>query len=407
MTGDPLTGDPLGPLQGVRIVDVGTLFAGPLSATLLADLGAEVIKVEHPRKGDTARTFGAQKEGVGVYWKSLARNKRCITLDLSQPAGQVLFLALAEHVDVVIENFRPGTLERWNVGWEELKRVNPGLVLLRTSAFGPGGPYSGFPGYGTLAEAMSGFAHATGSADGPPTLPQMPVADGIAGVFGAMGILAALYHRDARGGTGQWIDNTIYEPIMRLMELMLCEYDQLGIVRQRQGNHIPDSSPRGAYESRELGRWVALSGSSNETALRIFTAIERQDLVDDPELATNQGRLAHADRINAAVARWIGLHTVEEVLERFRAVDAPVAPVYDSAGIFADPHFRSRETLVEVADDDLGTVTVPNVIPRFSATPGGIRFTGPARGEHNLEVFGGLLGLEAAELEALRADAVI
>jgi len=244
----------MGPLEGVRILDVGTLFAGPLSATLLADLGADVVKVEHPRKGDTARTFGPQKDGKGVYWKSLARNKRCVTLDLSRPKGQGLFLDLVRNVDVVIENFRPGTLERWNVGWDAIESVNPRAVLLRTSAFGPGGPYSGFPGYGTLAEAMSGFAHVTGDPDGPPTLPQMPVADGVAGLFGAVGILAALYRRDAGGGSGQWIDNTIYEPITRLMELMLCEYDQLGTVRQRQGNLIPDSSPRGAYETSEPGR---------------------------------------------------------------------------------------------------------------------------------------------------------
>jgi crotonobetainyl-CoA:carnitine CoA-transferase CaiB-like acyl-CoA transferase len=397
----------MGPLQGVRILDVGTLFAGPLSATLLADMGAEVIKAEHPRKGDTARTFGPQKGGKGVYWKSLARNKRCVTLDLSRPRGQELFLDLARQVDVIIENFRPGTLERWNVGWDAIEAVNPRAVLLRTSAFGPGGPYSGFPGYGTLAEAMSGFAHVTGDPDGPPTLPQMPMADGVAGLFGALGVMCALYHRDAQGGEGQWIDNTIYEPIMRLMELMLCEYDQLGTVRGRQGNHIPDSSPRGAYETVEPGRWVALSGSSTETAHRIFEAIERADLADDPALATNPGRIANADEINAAVAEWISRHTVEEVLERFRSVDAPVAPVYDAAGIFADDHFQSRETLVEVPDEDFGAVRVPNVMPRLSATPCAIRFTGPARGAHNADVYGGLLGLGDDELAELHNEGVI
>ncbi|MGH3666101.1 MAG: CaiB/BaiF CoA transferase family protein [Egibacteraceae bacterium] len=397
----------MGPLEGVRILDAGTLFAGPLSATLLADMGADVIKVEHPRKGDTARAFGPQKEGVSVYWKSLARNKRCITLDLSKPRGQELFLGLVERVDVVIENFRPGTLERWNVGWETLERVNPGLVLLRTSAFGPGGPYRDLPGYGTLAEAMSGFAHVTGSPEGPPTLPQLPLADGIAATFGATAIVAALYHRDARGGKGQWIDNPISEPILRMMELMLCEYDQLGVVRERQGNQLPDSAPRGAYETREPGRWIALSGSSDETARRIFEAIGRTDLLDDPELKTNQGRIRNTNRISTAVAEWIGRHTVEETLERFRAVDAPVAPVYDSAGIFGDPHFRSRATLVAVPDDDFETVTIPNVSPRFSATPGGIRFTGPGRGAHNAEVYSGLLGLSAEALDGLRTEGLV
>lgn len=397
----------MGPLRGVRILDVGTLFAGPLSATLLADLGADVIKVEHPRKGDPARTFGPQKDGIGVYWKSLARNKRCVTLDLSHPDGQRLFLELVGHVDVVVENFRPGTLERWNIGWDRIEAVNAQVVLLRTSAFGPGGPYSAFPGYGTLAEAMSGFAHVTGDPEGPPTLPQMPMADGVAGLFGALGILAALYHRDVQGGPGQWIDNTIYEPIMRLMELMLCEYDQLGTVRQRQGNLIPDSSPRGAYETAEPGRWVALSGSSDQTAQRIFAAIERTDLVNDPVLAGNDGRVANADRINTAVAEWIGRHTVEEVLARFRSVDAPVAPVYDAAGIFADPHFRARGTLTTVSDEDFGSVTVPDVMPRLSATPGAIRSTGPAAGAHNSDVYSDLLGVADEELRALRQQGVI
>lgn len=397
----------MGPLEGVRILDVGTLFAGPMSATLCADLGADVIKAEHPVKGDTARTFGPQKDGQGVYWKSLARNKRCITLNLSHPEGQRLFLELARHVDVIIENFRPQTLERWNVGWETLHEVNPDLVLLRTSGFGPGGPYSGYPGYGTLAEAMSGFAHATGSPDGPPTLPQLPIADGIAGIAGALGVVSALYHRDARGGGGQWIDNTIYEPIMRLMELMLCEYDQLGTVRQRQGNRIPDSSPRGAYETAEPGRWVALSGSSTETAQRIFLAIGREDLANDPRLATNKGRVAGADRINAAVEEWISQHSLDEVLERFREADAPIAPIYDSEGIFNDPHFLSRESIVSVPDEDFGTVTVQNVMPRLSATPGKIRFSGPAKGAHNHDVYVGLLKLGEDEVQALHDEGAI
>jgi crotonobetainyl-CoA:carnitine CoA-transferase CaiB-like acyl-CoA transferase len=396
-----------GPLAGVRILDLGTMFAGPLSATLLGDFGADVIKVEHPHKRDPARSFGPQKDGKSVYWKSLARNKRCITLNLSRPRGAELLLALAEHVDVIIESFRPGTLERWGLGWDELERVNPQLVLLRTSAFGPEGPYSAFAGYGTLAEAMSGFAHATGDPDGPPTLPQFPLADGIAGVFGALGIVAALYRRQVSSGPGQWIDNTIYEPIMRLIELGLSEYDQLGTIRGRHGNHTADSCPRGAYETAEPGRWVALSGSSTETAQRVFRAIGRDDMVDDPALATNPGRVANAERVNAAVAEWIGRHTLDEVLDRFRSCDAPVAPIYDAAGVFADEHFHGRDTLIDVPDDDYGSVKMLNVNPRLSATPGRVRFAGPDAGTHNASVYGELLGIADEELVALAAAGVI
>lgn len=397
----------MGPLEGLKILDLGTMMAGPYAATFLADLGADVIKVEHPKMGDHSRQFGPRKEGVALFWKSIGRNKRSITLDLSKPRGQELLRRLAAQVDVIIENFRPGTLEKWNVGYEELKRINPRLIMQRTSGFGYGGPYTPYPGFGTLVEAMSGFAHVTGSPDGPPTLPQFALADGIAAIWGAMGVLAAVYQRDVRGGPGQWIDNPLYEPIMRIMEVMLLEYDQTGHVRQRLGNRIPDAAPRGAYETAEKGRWVALSGSAQAAAMRVFRAIGREDLAEDPRLQDNQGRVKHVDLIDQALADWIGRHTLEEALETFRACDAPAAPVYDAAGIFADPHFRARQTLVEVPDRELGSITMMNVGPRFSEAETAIRFTGPALGEHNREVYADWLGLSDEELEGLRAEGVI
>lgn len=396
----------MGPLAGVRVLDVGTLIAGPFTATLLGELGANVTKVEHP-SGDSARGFGAQKDGKGIYWKSLSRNKRCITLDLSKDEGQHLFLRLVEQVDVVVENFRPGTLERWNVGWEQIEQTNPRAILLRTSGFGASGPYLTLPGYGTLGEAMSGFAHSTGHPDGPPTFPQMPVADLTAAAHGAIAVLAALYHRDVRQGRGQWLDNNIYEPIMRGLELVLGEYDQLGIVRHRYGNRLPDAAPRGAYETSEAGKWVALSGSSDATARRILVAIGREDLAAEPELQTNAGRVRNADRIDDALQDWIGRHTQDEVLRRFRAVHAPIAPVYDAADIFEDAHFRARESLVEVDDKDFDHVTMVQSMPRFSRTPMTICFPGPDVGAHNTEIYGGWLGLDGSELARLEELGVI
>lgn len=397
---------PSGPLEGMRVLDVGLLAAGPWAATYLADLGADVIKLEHPVHGDPSRVYGVEAGGRNIFWKNLGRNKRCITLDMSKPEGQALLLRLVAEADVLIENFRAGTLDRWNLGWDRLRQANPNLVMVRTSGFGQEGPYSTLPGFGTLAESMSGYAYLTGEPDGPPQLPQFPLADGLAAVMGALAALAGAY-RVAVGGTGQWVDNTLYEPLMRLLEQTAAEYSASGNVRRRSGNRLADVSPRGAYETSEPDRWVAISGSTPPTARRILLAIERDDLADDPRLATNAGRLAHADLIDAALRDWIGRHTLAEALRRFRDRDAPIAPIYNAADIVADPHFRHRKSLVEVPDEDFGTLTMQAVIPRFSDTPGRIRFAGRKLGEDNAEVYGGLLGLTVDEMDALRSKKVI
>lgn len=388
-----------GPLEGVRILDIGSLIAGPFTATLLAELGADVVKVEQP-SGDSSRAFGPSKDGTNVYWKTIGRNKRSIVIDLRTDAGRERFLRLAAVADVVIENFRPGTLERWGVGWDRLEAINPSLVLLRTSGFGASGPYAQRPGYGTLAEALSGFAHTCGPEDGPPMFPHMPVADLLAATYGAVAVIAAIYHRDARDGSGQWLDHSIYEPILRGLELAYSDYDQLGVVRRRIGNRYLDAAPRGAYETSEPDRWVALSGSNDATARRILLAVERPDLADDPALATNAGRVAEADRVNGAIADWMSRHTRDEVLARFDAMDAPIAAVYDAADIHVDPHFRARGSLVEVPDDDLGTVTLIRSLPRFSGTPLPVPRTGPRLGEHDDVIDREWLGGAARERSA-------
>ena len=398
--------DTAGPLAGLTVVDLGHAAAGPWTTTFLGDLGADVIKIEHPRDGDTVRRFGALDEtGTSAFWRTISRNKRCITLNLGTAEGQQVALDLLAQTDIAVENYRAGTLEKWNLGWDRLHERNPRLILLRTSGFGQTGPNSGFPGFGTLAEAMSGFASITGDADGPPQLPQFPLADGIASLVGTVGVLAALRERE-HSGLGQWIDNSLSEPLMRLMEFMFVEHSLDGRVRTRQGNRLPGTSPRGAYESAEPGRWVALSGSNDATALRILRAIERVDLAEDPELAHNPGRVERADEIDAALADWIGRHAQADVLAAFRSADAPIAPVYSVPEVLADEHFIDREVFVH-RPSDCGELAVPNVIPRLSRTPGSVRFLGQAQGSANDDVLAGRLGYSEDRIAELRSKGVI
>jgi crotonobetainyl-CoA:carnitine CoA-transferase CaiB-like acyl-CoA transferase len=386
----------------MRVLDVGVLAAGPWAATYLADLGADVIKVEHPVRGDPSRVYGAEVDGHNLFWKNLGRNKRCVTLDLSKPEGQDVLL----RADVLIENFRAGTLERWNLGWDRLHAASPGLVAVRISGFGQDGPYAGRPGFGTLAESMSGFAYVNGEASGPPLLPQFPLADGIAAMMGALAAVTGAYHV-ARGGRGQWVDGTLYEPLMRLLEQTITEYGASGKIRKRSGNRLADVSPRGAYQTAEPDRWVAVSGSTPQTAIRILYAIERADLAGDPQFTSNAGRLAHADEIDEAIAGWMARHTVAEALARFAECDAPIAPIYNAADVTADEHVRHRRSFIQIPDDDLGTVTMQGVIPRFSDTPGEVRFPGRALGADNDEVYRGELGMSAEEMSRLRGKGVI
>lgn len=390
------------PLDGVRVLDIATMGAGPLAATFLADFGADVIKVEHPKMGDHIRAFGRQKAGKSVYWKTISRNKRAMTLDLKSPDGQEILKELVKQADVVVENFRPGTLERWNVGYEQLAAVNPSIVMLRTTGFGQFGPYSSFAGFGTLAEAMSGFASITGTPDTPPLLPQLALADGICAVFGAYGILLALRARDNDPDRrGQVIDASICEAMTRLLESVFLEYDQFGDVRQRHGNRLPDAAPRGAYETAEPGKYVALSGSAQPIAMRLLRAVGRPELCEDPRFATNAARVANADELDDIIATWVKQHTRAEAIEILRAAEVAVGPVYDVADVFADPHFAARELLVEMPDPDLGRVKLHNVMPRLTRTAGEVRYTGRDKGA-DTETILEEIGRDADEIDRLR-----
>ncbi len=362
------------PLSGVRVLDVSTLFAGPLAATFLGDFGADVIKVEHPRRPDAARGHGPQKNGVGLWWKTLGRNKRTVTLDLSKPEGAEALLALVEHADVLIENFRPGTLERWGIGPDRLLEVNPRLVVGRVTAFGQTGPYARRPGFGSLAEAMSGFAALTGAPDGPPTLPPFGLADGIAALAAAFAVAAALRSAD-RDGHGQVIDLAIIEPILMLLGPQITAWQQLGLVQPRTGNRSVNNSPRNVYRTRD-GAWVAVSTSSQSIAERVVTLVGRRDLMTEPWFASGHARAEHADELDAVVQAWVGAHDREEVLRAFERAEAAVAPVYDVRDVVDDPQYRALRTVLTVEDDQLGPTAMQNVLFRLSRTPGAVRWTG-------------------------------
>lgn len=394
------------PLNGLRVLDAATLAAGPLVGTWLGEHGAEVIKVEQPDGGDPLRQWGAQKHGIGLMWKSIARNKKCITLNLRQDEGRAIFRTLTEHVDVVIMNTRPSTLDKWNLGYPELSERNPKLVMLHVTGFGAGGPKSDRPGFGTLGEAMSGFAHLTGTPDGPPTLPSFMLADGVAALTSTYAILMALFHRDVHGGTGQLIDINLIDPLARLLEQAILSYDQLGLLANRTGNRWDISAPRNTYRTKD-GRWLAMSGSAPSIAKRALEAIGRPELTTDPRFADAQQRLRNAAQIDAVMADWVREHTLDETMAVFEEANVAAAPVYDAAQLLDDPHLLARHTYPSVSDTDLGSMRVQAPVPRFSETPGGIDHLGPPIGAHNDEIYGDLLGLTPEEVRQMKDSGLI
>ncbi|OPC79649.1 CoA transferase [Embleya scabrispora] len=394
------------PLRGVTVLDCATLFAGPLAATILGDFGAEVVKIEHPRKPDPARTHGPAKDGVGLWWKMLGRNKHTVTADLGRPGGADLLLRMVEEADVLIENFRPGTLERWGLGPEVLHRVNPRLVLARVTGFGQFGPYANRPGFGTLAESMSGFAAVTGEPDGPPTLPPFGLADGVAALTLAGAVQTALYHRDVHGAPGQVVDLAIIEPLLTLLGPQATAYDQLGLVPERTGNRSVNNAPRNTYRTRD-GRWLAVSTSAQSVAERVMTLVGRPEVIDEPWFATGSGRAEHADLLDEQVGGWIAARDHAEVIREFENAQAAVAPVYDIRDIFADPQYRALDSLTTVEDADLGPIRMQNVLFRLSGSPGAIRWTGRAHGADTEAILSGRFGLSADDLAALREEGAI
>jgi len=393
-------------LDGVRVLDLATLAAAPLAATYLGEFGADVIKVEQPNGGDPIRTWGNQRDGIGLMWKSVSRNKRSITLDLRVAEGQELLRRLVEHADVVVANTRPQTLRRWGLDYNSLRAVNDRIVMLHITGYGLTGPKSERPGFGTLGEAMSGFANITGEADGPPTLPPFMLADGVASLNAAYAVMMALYHRDVHGAPGQLIDINLIDPLARLLEQTLLGYDQLGLVPTRAGNRWDISAPRNTYRTAD-DRWLAMSGSSPVLALRVFHAIGRSDLADDIDFSDPQRRLARAAEVDQVVADWVATKTLVEAMDILDAAQVAAAPVYDITELIADEQLAYREVFVKISDDELGAMTVQAPVPRFSESTGRVDRLGPRLGEHNTDVYGDLLGLTTTDIDTLRARGVL
>jgi len=392
------------PLDGLRVIDVSTLFAGPMAAMHLGDMGAEVIKVEHPTRPDPSRGHGPSKDGHNLWWKTLGRNKRTVTIDLHTEGGRQAFLRLAATADVVIENFRPGTLERWGLGYAELSEANPGLVLARVTGFGQIGPYRSRPGFGTLAEAMSGFAAATGEPDGPPTLPPFGLADGVASLATAYAVMVALHARDA-SGRGQEVDVAIIEPILAMLGPQITRWDQLGTVQPRTGNRSGNNAPRNAYRTAD-GSWVAVSTSAQSIAERVMALVGRPELVDEPWFASGAERAAHADVLDEAVGGWIARHDRAEVIAAFDAAEAAVAPIYDASDIVDDPQFAAIGTIRRIHDPDLGEMAMQGPLFRMSQSESRVDFTGRGHGADTDRVLEEL-GYTAAQITALRDEGTI
>lgn len=387
------------------MVDASTILAGPLCAQLLGDYGADVVKVEQPGRGDGMRGHGLSKGGVPLWWKMVSRNKRTVALDLREREGAEVFTALAREADVVVENFRPGTLERWGLSYDVLSEGNPGLVLLRVTGFGQSGPYSSRPAFGTLVEAMSGFAHLTGQADGPPTLPAFGLADSIAGIAGTAAVAMALLHV-ARGGTGQVIDLDLLTPIMTAVGPGVIYADQLGIDQHRSGNRSSNNAPRNTYLTSD-GHWVAISTSADSIARRVMELVGHPEVVDEPWFATGRDRAQHADLLDEHVGSWIGVRTRDEVSQLFSEAGAAVAPVYRPSELLEDPQVQAMQLITEVQDEDLGPLRMQNVMWRMSKTPGSIRSTGRSLGADTERVLLEDIGLTPEQVQGLRERGIV
>ncbi len=395
-------------LAGLRVLDLASFLAAPYCASMLAEFGAEVIKIEQPGAGDPFRTFGtpSRRADSTLAFLSEARNKRSITLDLRQDAGAALFLRLVALSDVVCENFRPGTLEAWGLGWERLRAVNPGLILLRVSGYGQTGPYRDRPGFARIAHAFGGLAALAGLAGGPPVTPgSTSLADYLAGLYGAFGVLVALRHRE-RGGDGQVVDVALYEPVFRVLDEIAPAYAAHGVVRGPEGTGTRNACPHGHFQCGD-GTWVAIACTTDKMFARLARAMQAPELADPDRYGAQAERLAARAEVDGLVAAWTGALSRAEVIARCLAHAVPVGPLNTIADLFADPHVQARGNLTVVDDADTGPVTVPATLPRLSATPGRIKRLGPALGSANDEVYGGLLGLSALEIAALRAGGVI
>jgi len=392
------------PLDGVKVVELGQLIAGPFAGKTLGDFGAEVIKIEPPGEGDPLRKWRMLHQGTSVWWQVQSRNKQSIVLDLRQPKGQEIVRRLATEADVLIENFKPGTMESWGLGWNELSALNPGLIMLRISGYGQTGPYRDLPGFGVIGEAMGGLRYITGEPGRPPVRVGVSIGDSLAALHGVIGILLALYHRKVNGGAGQYIDVALYEAVFNMMESLLPEYDAFGVIRERTGSAMPGIAPTNAYPCKD-DEYVLVAGNGDSIFKRLMEAIGRSDLANDPELAHNEGRARRVEEIDAAIAAWTAPRTIDEILQAMTKAKVPAGRIYSAKDIALDPHYAARGMIEEIVIREGRTLKVPGVVPKLSETPGSLRTTAPGLGEDTESVLQ-RLGYTAEEIAAFRTEKV-
>ena len=394
-----------GPLAGVKVLELGTLIAGPFCARLLAEFGAEVIKIEAPEGGDQIRGWRKMYEGTSLWWYVQARNKKSVTLNLRMPEGQEIVRKLAAQSDIVIENFRPGALEKWNIGWTQLSAINPRLIMVRLSGFGQDGPYRDRPGFGVVGEAMGGLRHVTGYPDRPPVRLGISIGDSIAALHGVIGALMALHHRNMNGGCGQYVDVALYEAIFNMMESLIPEFDVLGFKRERAGNELPGITPSNTYATSD-GKFVIIGANNDAIFKRLMSAIGRDDLANDVTLATNAGRAPRARELDYAIECWTREHDLARALELLERAEVPAGRVYDAEDIVKDAHYAARKMIEQWKLPDGKPMKIPAVVPKLSETPGGTRWLGPKLGEHTAEILDSL-GYDEAQQQSLAARGII
>lgn len=392
-------------LHGVRVLELGSLIAGPYAASLLGQFGAEVIKVENPGDGDPLRNWRKLHDGTSLWWYSQSRNKKSVTVNLKVPEGQQIVRELARSADIVIENFRPGALEAWGLGWQDLSRLNPKLIMVRISGYGQSGPYRDRPGFGAIAESMGGMRYIAGYPDRPPVRAGISIGDTLASLYGVIGALLAMHHLKSNNGQGQYIDVALYEAVFGVMESLIPEYSVLKHVRERSGSSLPGIAPSNTYRCED-GSYVIIAGNGDGIFKRLMHAMGRQDLADDPRLARNEGRAQHAQMLDDAITAWTMQHSLEHVLAVLDEAAVPSGKIYTAADIHADPHFRARGMIESGSLPDGTPVDVPGIVPKLSATPGRTQWLGPALGEHTTEVLASI-GIGAESVAALRKAGIV
>ncbi|WP_026691833.1 CaiB/BaiF CoA transferase family protein [Peribacillus kribbensis] len=395
------------PLTGLKVLEMGQLIAGPSAGRLFAEFGAEVIKVENPTEGDPIRKWRVVEDGTSLWWYVQARNKKSITLDLKQAEGQEIIKRLALEVDIIIENFRPGTLEKWGIGYEQLKEINPALIMVRISGYGQDGPYRDKAGFGSIGEAMGGLRYLTGYPDRPPTRVGISIGDSISSLYAVIGALMAVYHRDLKGtGQGQIVDVALYESVFSFMESMLPEYDRTGVIRERTGSTLPGITPSNTYECKD-GKYIVIGANGDGIFKRLMEVIGHPEFAVDPRFQNNAARSEHAEFLDLTIEQWTKKLNLAEAVRRLDEAKVPAGSIYSIEDIVADPHYHARQMIEEVWVDGIGKLKVPGIVPKLSETPGGIDWAGPRLGQHNEEILVNTLKLEQKELHSFIEKGII